>query len=206
MCISPWGPQDGTANMNSDQFFKKVKSYADLSEASRRCWQELLCEESYKKGQYFIEAGQIPTKVGFVLEGLFSQNHISESGDATIKYFFSEGRFAASVGAMLAHTPSTFFVIALEDTKVLTYDFSEFRKLTEQHSDIASFYIRYMERHWILEQEPLEISFKYDTALKRYNDFLNACPGLVKRLKKHQIASYLGITPTHLSRLLVSSK
>jgi hypothetical protein len=63
-----------------------------------------------------------------------------------------------------------------------------------------------MERHWIVEKEPLEISFRYDSALKRYNDFLSAYPGLVKRLKKHQIASYLGITPTQLSRLFSSSK
>ena len=99
-----------------------------------------------------------------------------------------------------------FSIVALEDTKVLSYNFYEFKQLTKHHSDIASFYIHYMERHWIVEKEPLEISFRYDTAMKRYTDFLNAYPGLVKRLKKHQIASYLGITPTQLSRLLVSSK
>ena len=140
------------------------------------------------------------------MEGLFSQEFISESGDATIKYFFPAGRFAASVGAMLTGSPSVFSVVALEDSKVLSYDFAEFKKLTERHSDIASFYIRYMERHWILEKEPLEISFRHDTALKRYEYFLETYPGLVDRLKKHQIASYLGITPTQLSRLLQHTK
>jgi CRP-like cAMP-binding protein len=107
---------------------------------------------------------------------------------------------------MLAGTPSAFSIVALEDTKVLSYKFAEFKKLTQQHGDIASFYIHYIERHWIIEKEPLEISFRYDTARKRYTDFLSAHPGLVRRLKKHQIASYLGITPTQLSRLLISSK
>jgi CRP-like cAMP-binding protein len=192
--------------MLSDHFFKKVNTYAHLSEASRKVWQKLLRKESCKKGEYFIELGQIPTRVGFVIEGLFSQNYISESGDKTIKYFFPEGRFAASVGAMLARTPSTFSIVALEDTKVLSYDFSEFKKLTEEYCDIARFYIHYMERHWIVEKEPLEISLRHDTALKRYGDFVTAHPGLVKRLKKHQIASYLGITPTQLSRLVSSGK
>ena len=187
--------------MNSDQFFRKVNNYSELSEASKKAWQDLLREELYKRGEYFIALGQIPTKVGFVVRGLFSQSHISESGEMTIKYFFPEGRFAASVGAMLTGTPSAFAIVALEDTRVLSYKFSEFRKLTEQYNDIASFYIRYMERHWIVEKEPLEISFRHDTALKRYHDFLHAYPGLIKRLKKHQIASYLGITPTQLSRL-----
>jgi CRP-like cAMP-binding protein len=150
--------------------------------------------------------GQIPLKVGFVLEGLLSQDYVSDSGDATIKYFFPEGRFAASAGAMLTRSPSPFSVVALENSKLLSYDFAKFKELTESHHDIAAFYIRYMERHWIVEKEPLEISFRYDTAQKRYHDFLETYPGLVSRLKKHQIASYLGITPTQLSRLLLRNR
>jgi CRP-like cAMP-binding protein len=192
--------------MNSSQFFRKVSIYSELSETSKRNWQDLLREESYKKGEHFVAVGQIPAKVGFVSQGLFSQNHISESGELTIKYFFPEERFAASVGAMLTATPSAFEIVALENTKILSYNFSEFRKLTAQHNDIASFYIRYMERHWIVEKEPLEISFRHDTALKRYHDFLDTYPGLIQRLKKHQVASYLGITPTQFSRLLVPGK
>jgi CRP-like cAMP-binding protein len=192
-------------DMFSDHFFKKVSTYADLSETSKKAWQKLLRAESYKKGEHFVRLGQIPRRVGFVIEGLFSQNYISESGNTTIKYFFPEGRLAASVGAMLTCTPSIFSVIAVEDTKVISYDFPEFKKLTERCPDVASFYIHYMERHWIIEKEPLEVSFRYDSARKRYNKFLNNYPGLNGRLKKHQIASYLGITPTQLSRLFRSS-
>ena len=192
--------------MNSEKLFRTVRTYTNLSPESAATWQRLLRTESYKKGECFVEMGQTPLKIGFVLEGLFSQDFISESGDATIKYFFPEGRFAASVGAMLTRSPSAFSVVALEDSKVLAYEFAEFKKLTERYSDIASFYIRYMERHWIVEKEPLEISFRHDTAQKRYKYFLETYPGLVTRLKKHQIASYLGITPTQLSRVLQRTK
>lgn len=188
--------------MNVEPFFRKINSYANLSVASKNIWMKILREESYKKGEQFINLGQVPKRVGFVVEGLFSQNYVSESGDTTIKYFFPEGRFAASMGAMLSGAPSAFSVVALENTKILAYDFSAFKKLTELHRDITSFYIHYMERHWIIEKEPLEISFRLDTAAKRFDDFLGTYPGLVKRLKKHQIASYLGITPTQLSRLI----
>ena len=187
--------------MNCDLFFRTVRTYAHLSEASEKAWQKLFREESYREGESFVELGQIATKVGFVVEGLFSQNYISEAGDATIKYFFPEGRFAASVGAMLSGTHSMFSIVALEDSKVLSYRFSEFKKLTEHNSEIMSFYVRYMERHWIVEKEPLEVSFRYDTAKVRYTNFVRAYPALVKRLKKHQVASYLGITSRQLSRL-----
>ena len=192
--------------MNSDPFFTTVGAYSHLSEVSRNAWRRLLQEESFRKGEAFVALGDVPRKVGFVLKGLFSQDYVSASGDATIKYFFPEGRFAASVGAMLSGTASLFSVVALEDTQVLSYDFAGFKELTERYADVMAFYIRYVERHWIIEKEPLEISFRCDTARKRYRDFLASYPTLAGRVRKHQIASYLGITPTQLSRLISSQK
>ena len=93
-------------------------------------------QESYTKGEHFIVLGEIPTRVGFVVNCLFSQNYISESGADAIKYFFPEGRFADSVGAMLTKSPSTFSLIALEDSKILSYEFAEFRKPTESHNEL----------------------------------------------------------------------
>ena len=196
------GLENSISHIESEQLFTKARSYADLSQASVISWQRLLRPEFYRKGECLVSPGQIPVKIGYVVEGLFSQDYVSESGDATIKYFFPEGRFAASVGAMLTQRPSAFSVVALEDSKVLSYSFTEFRKLVEQRSDIANFYIRYIERHWIVEKEPLEISLRYETAQKRYQNFIETYPDLITRLKKHHIASYLGITPTQLSRLL----
>ncbi len=107
---------------------------------------------------------------------------------------------------MLANEPSLFYIAAIEKTYTIEYDFFEFQKLFAFHPDIAMFYIRYIERHWIIEKEPLEIAFRTETGAKRYDDFLEKYPGLVKRLKKHHIASYLGITPTQLSRIFLCNK
>ena len=39
------------------------------------------------------------------------------------------------------------------------------------------------------------------TATERYQDFLKRYPGLEERITQNQLASYLGITPTSLSRI-----
>lgn len=189
-----------------DIFFKKIGAYSTLSNESRKAWEAILIQKTYKRGENFVSEGQSPKKVAFVMKGLFSQNYISDKGEVVIKTFFPEERFAASVSAMLSKTPSVFTIIALEDTTVLEYDFFEFKKLAETHIDIATFYFNYMELHWIIEKEPLEISLRHDPAAKRYEDFVNKYPSLIKRLKKHHIASFLGITPTQLSRILLTNK
>jgi len=192
--------------VNTDLFFRKIRTYHDLSNEAQSAWTALLRQKIYRKGENFINVGQRPRRVAFVIEGLFSQYYTSEKGESIIKYFFPEGRLAASVTAMLTDTPSMFTITAIETTTVLEYDFLSFKKLLRDHADVAMFYIRYMEQHWIIEKEPLEIAFRAETAKTRYQEFLRNYPTLVTRLKKHHIASFLGITPTQLSRIFFANK
>ena len=192
--------------MSTESFFKKIRTYHNISEEAELAWTKLLHQKIYKKGENFINEGQKPRKVAFVAKGLFSQYYTAGNGDIIIKYFFPEERLAASVSAMLNNTPGIFTISAIENTTVLEYDFFEFKKLFTEHPDIALFYIKYIELHWIIEKEPLEIALRADTAKTRYDEFLTKYPKLVNRLKKHHIASFLGITPTQLSRIFFANK
>lgn len=183
------------------EFWNKVAAYANLSDQSKEAWLKILRKKTYAKDQYFIMEGEVAESVAFVVHGLFSQFHTAENGDVVIKRFFFEDFFVASTSSMLTRKPSLFSIKALEPCTVLEYNFQEFKKLTQAHADIAAFYIRYMELHWIIEKEPLEISLRYNTAKIKYADFLKAYPSLESRLKLHEIAAYLGITPTQLSRI-----
>lgn len=192
--------------MNTETFFRKIRTYCNLSEEAEAAWAKLLQEKLYKKGDTFVSEGQVPKKYAFVVKGLFSQYYISDNGDTVIKYFFPENRIAGSVSATLLSGPSMFTIAAIENTTVLEYNFHEFRKLVDAYPDVAAFYIRYMEQHWIIDKEPYEISLRHDTAKDRYDEFVKKYPELIKRLKKHQIAAYLGITPTQLSRIFFANK
>lgn len=165
-------------------------------------WEKLLTFKTYNKGEHFISLGQYPRKVGFVSKGLLSQNFIAADGSVLIKHFFPEQRFATSLVAMLTGKPSDYYITAIEKASIIEYDFASFKNLFVPFPDIALFYIAYNELHWIIEKEPLEISFKNETAPEKYQRFVQKHPDLIKRLKKHHIAAYLGITPTQLSRIL----
>jgi len=187
--------------MSTESFFAKIRTYTDLSEKAEHAWGALLRRKVYLKDEIFIRAGDVPTHYAFVVEGLFYQHYVGPDGDMIVKYFFPENRIAASVSATLLSEPSRFTITAIEDSTVLEYDFAAFRSLVTEFPDIAAFYIRYMERHWIVEKEPDEISFRHDDALQRYRDFIRRDPDLHRRLKQHHIAGWLGITPESLSRL-----
>lgn len=187
--------------MTKESFFAKIRTYTDLSDAAEEAWSALLRPMSYRKDENFIRSGDVPTSYAFVVEGLFYQHYVGPGGDMIVKYFFPENRIAASVSATLLGKPSVFSITAIEDSTVLEYNFAAFRLLVAEFPDIADFYIRYMERHWIIDKEPDEISFRHDDAMKRYRDFIRREPELHRRLKQHHIAAWLGITPESLSRL-----
>jgi len=185
----------------ADEFFGKVREYASLNEGAREAWRRLLVKRDYRKGELLVTQGQPTRNVFFVSRGLLLQYHVSEDGEAVVKRFFLEHSFAASTSALLSGSESNFSIKAREPVTVWEYDFLKFKALVRDHPDIATFYIRYMERHWIVEKEPLEISFRNDDARRRYARFLGTYPGLEERIRQHEVAAFLGITPTQLSRI-----
>jgi len=207
LAVKPWAAEvNAIADMwiqlmNTDAFFTRIRTYTDLSAAAELAWSSLLRPRQYGKDDAFIRAGDVPTTCAFVVQGLLCQHYVGHDGDLVVKAFFPENRIAASVSATLLREPSLFTITAIENSSVLEYDFAAFKSLVSDFPDIAAFYIRYMERHWIIEKEPGEIAFRHDDAMQRYVDFIRREPELHKRLKQHHIAAWLGITPESLSRL-----
>ena len=182
-------------------FLQRLESYAPLSPDSREAIENILVAKTYKRNDFFVKEGQLPKTVTFVCKGLFSQYFTADNGDVIIKRFFPEGFFCTSISALLTNAPSIFTIKALEHTAVLEYDYQAFRTLTSTYPDIAAVYMRYLEIHWVVEKEPQEISLRYESAKSRYLQFLHQYPTLEPRLKQHEIAAYLGVIPTQLSRI-----
>jgi CRP-like cAMP-binding protein len=192
---------ESTLGPPPEEFFDKVSEYASLGVGAREAWQRLLVKQHYRKGEHLVIQGQPTRNVFFVLSGLLLQYHVGEDGEAVVKRFFLEQSFAASTSALLTQSLSDFSIKALEPASVWEYDFQKFKDLVRDHRDIGAFYIGYMERHWIVEKEPLEISFRTEDARRKYVRFLDTYPGLETRIRQHEIAAFLGITPTQLSRI-----
>ena len=70
-----------------------------------------------------------------------------------------------------------------------------------QNDELKLFQIYYLEKNWLLAKESREIEFVQNDASARYLCFINEYPALKDRLPQYHIASYLGITPTQLSRI-----
>ncbi|MEN4760414.1 Crp/Fnr family transcriptional regulator [Chryseobacterium sp. C39-AII1] len=183
-----------------EELIKQINIYYPLSDESISLLLNICSEEKFEKNTLLLEEGMMSRYYYFLKSGLIGYYNTDENGNTAYKIFFEENSFVASTSAVITHEPSKFSMIALEDCEVIKYPVNAYRELFHQHLDIALFQIHYLEKNWVVKKEPLEISLKYETAKTRYLALMEN-QSLFKRLKQHHIASYLGVTPTQLSRI-----
>ncbi|WP_454045745.1 Crp/Fnr family transcriptional regulator [Chryseobacterium sp. Marseille-Q8038] len=186
--------------MNNSEFVKHINQYYPLSEETIQDLLDICIEEYYHKNDLLLESGSMARYYYFIKSGLIGYYTVDEQGNNIYKIFFEENSFVASTAAIIKNEPSDFNIIALEDCAVIQYPAKQYRELLEKHHDLALFHMYYLEKNWVVKKEPLEVSLKYETAKKRYLQLLEN-QSLYNRLKQHHIASFLGITPTQLSRI-----
>ncbi len=184
-----------------DQFRNYLNDFTPVGDGPFQKLADLLRLETVSKGDYLLREGQISRNLYFVCRGVITSQYITDDGGTHIKNFFLEGNFAASTVSSLLFVPSAFGLQALEDSVVLAMDFRNYRQAILESEALKTFYINYLEKNWVIENERKQIAFATQTARERYLTFLEEYPDLEERIPQLHIASYLGVTPTQLSRI-----
>jgi len=183
-----------------EAFLNAINQYQQISLATTQALLAICQTAHFSKGSYLQRIGEIPRYIYFINRGLVGYYSSDQAGEIVYKSFFAEHSFVTSTAALITQSPSTFSIVALEDTELIKFPAKSYRQLVQSYPDLALFHMAYLEWNWVVKKEPLEITLKRDTAKQRYLQLAKE-EALFKRLKQHQIASYLGITPTQLSRI-----
>lgn len=183
------------------QFQEVLNQYAPVTEESFTKLLSLVRFVKVSKGAIILSAGQIAKETYFVCQGALISRYADQDGSTHIKNFFTEGNFAGSKVSQLLSSPSDFSIESLEDGVVIVMDHRKYRQLIFENEDLKHFYIAYLEQSWVIKNEKRQIAFATQTATERYLTSLEEYPTLDQRVPLLHIASYLGITPTQLSRI-----
>ena len=152
------------------------------------------------KGEFFLRAGAVPDRLGYVVSGLLRLFYLDETGKEVNKHFCPERTVAASYGAFLGKTESGIAVQALEDSRLFVIDRAAYAELLESHACWQTVARKLAELIFMLGQKR-EAELLLLDAGERYAGFVRDYPDLVNRISQYHIASYLGIAPESLSRI-----
>ena len=182
-------------------FYQALNRYAPVTDDSFAELMAIVTFRTIKKHEYLLRVGQVATSRYFVSQGILVSIYLGSNGREYVKNFFTEGNFAGSTASALQSTPSAFAIQVLEGGVVMEYNHHRYKQLIAERADLAGFYVAYLEQSWVIKNERQQLAFATQTATERYLTFLRDYPGLDRRVPLRYIASYLGITPTQLSRI-----
>jgi len=153
----------------------------------------------FNPNDFFISKGQLPRKIGFVLEGLFRYFYIDTEGREFTRDFWYENYFITAYSALSKGRTSPFFIEALEPSKVFEISAERWVELKKGHNCWNEVLVAILEYKFYLK-ERREYELLLLDAYERYLIFLEDYSEIKDRVKQHMIASYLGIAPESLSR------
>ena len=187
------------------QLQKYFMQLAQVSENDFEYFVDLIEERRYLKGDFFCEPEQKDDLVGFVISGIFRVYYLNQEGEVFIRNFCMEGSPIGSYATILTSDPSHVCIEALENSSVVTINYSNFSSLFEKKGCWERLGRKIAELHYI-SRERREYQLLTMNATKRYEAFLKDFPGLEARITQSNMASYIGVNPVTLSRIITRSK
>ncbi len=152
------------------------------------------------KGAYFAEAGKVSAQIGYITDGIFRVCYYDKAGDSFTRYFVYENRFVVDVNSFRDEIPSAEYIEAITDCQLLVFSKQDFTQLSALIPGWDDLFVKITS--YVLENKlKVTSNMLVQDAQKRYLNFLDHYPGLANRVPLHMLASYLGITPSSLSRI-----
>lgn len=172
----------------------------ELTNFLARCYGKTFAPKTFLSKQ-----GDLSQEIFFISSGLIRSTIHDHAGNEHTIHFAMEGQFIADYTSFLLSTPASNSLQALEETSVVVMPRSAidwgYAHLTQGDKlgrMIAEFYFIYFDNR-------LKNQYAY-TPAQRYENISQVLPNIHNRVPQHMIASYLGISPVHLSRLKKGSR
>ncbi|MBY0215155.1 Crp/Fnr family transcriptional regulator [Paenibacillus illinoisensis] len=188
------------------QYYQTLRLLASQASISATEWEWFVNATTVKhipSGVTIVQSDHEVYHAYFCTNGLFRLYYTLPDGREYNVAFTLENDFATSYGAMISGSTSMYTIQAMEDSTVIEIPYTALQVLMDRSHNWERFVRTAVERLYIRKEER-ERELLYLTALERYQAFLVKYPGLEKRIPQYHIASYLGISPVSLSRILHS--
>ena len=154
---------------------------------------------NYQRGDFFLQQDTICRKLGFVESGLF-QFYLSAGGTERTTYMGTPGSFLASLVSFLNQTPSRESIRCIAPGRVFEISKEAVERLKITVPEFNALYTQLLE-YQISCIETSRNDFIFLTAEERYEKMLRNESHLLQLIPLQYLASILGVTPRHLSRI-----
>jgi len=155
--------------------------------------------KTLEKGSFFVEEGKTSRYLGFVEKGFF-QYFLIADGEEKTTYTVGANAFVASLSSFLRQRPAQEYIRAVADSVLWVIDREGLENLQYRIPRFKDFYIGLLEEQiCCIDESRLDAIVL--GAQQRYEKMMQKEPEILRQIPLHYLASILGVTPRHLSRI-----
>jgi CRP-like cAMP-binding protein len=149
-----------------------------------------------------LKEGEISKKMFLIEKGCIRVWFNNNGKDLTFQFFF-ENNTVASLESFRKRTPSQVTVETIEPTILWWIPKADVDRIIAEISDMPKLRDQFINALFERTFDYMKhfFSFIKNTPAQRYLNLIEERPQIVQRVPQHYIASYLGITTVHLSRI-----
>jgi CRP-like cAMP-binding protein len=181
-------------------FLRSMNRLSALTKDDLSAAAPLLSVRSLGRGEHFLRAGEPAELAGMVTHGSVREYYGLKDGSERTKAFVFAGNLTGSMADLISKAPSTSYVVADEEARLLSVRFEDLVSLAARMPNWDRVFRRLIEQLY-LRKARREYEFLALDAEARFQRLLEEQPQIESQVQARHIASYLGITPVHLSRL-----
>lgn len=155
---------------------------------------------SFQKGDFILQEGKIADEY-YIMEKGLARSFVNDfSGNEVTTHFFVENEIVIEVSSLFQRIPSQENIVCITDCECLRFSFDQFQELFHKIPNLREWGRAWMSQElFVYKQRSVEMFTL--SATSRYLKLLEQKPQVVQFAPLKQIASYLGVTDTSLSRI-----
>jgi CRP-like cAMP-binding protein len=186
--------------MKTESLMLFLKSFNLLTDMNINDFIQLVTYKTLKKNDYFIQEGETCKEVAFILSGILRSFYLSiKAEDITYCITFPNNLMTA-YSSFLTAQPTQENIQAITFTELLIVPKDKLKAMVEQDLNWTYFFKIMAEQQYIELEKRIFLLQKSSAAL-RYADLVKNQPEYIQKIPLQYLASYLGITQRHLSRI-----
>lgn len=177
-----------------------IRNMITISDEELTHFLELCYARKFEAKEFLSKQGEISNEIFFITKGITRSTIIDHKGEEHTIHFSPEYQFVADYTSFMLKIPATNNIQAIEDTEVIVlprqvidWGYQHLAQGDKMGRLIAEYYFIYFDNR-------LKNQYMF-TPAQRYENISKVFLNIHNRVPQHMIASYLGVSPVHLSRL-----
>jgi|GEM_PF-53338 len=149
-----------------------------------------------------LKEGDIPNKMFLIEKGCARAWFNNDGKDVTFQFFFENSSFS-SIESFKKNVPSVVTLETIEPCILWAISKKDIKRIIAEVSEVPALRDKFIDAIFERTFDYMKYFFSFikDTPAQRYEALIKDRPQIVQRVPQHYIASYLGVSTVHLSRI-----